>query len=232
MEYELPSGKPPVAGVTVSSVLRVAWALLIAQYTAEDDVIFGGVHAARNVDTPVRASFEPEHQVTKLLSVFQEQATAMMPFEFLGWTEIQSLNADTTATCNFNSLFVVQPGVNNKAQPDGFTYAEVNHDMDKFYIHPLNVECEFFDEQPVKTTVNFDSKVMSPKQTERMLHQLESILHQLWNADEFLKIKDVQGSCPEDLLEIIKWNTKHTPLSKNIILLAQEQQKDLSQASS
>ncbi|OQD72296.1 hypothetical protein PENPOL_c001G10609 [Penicillium polonicum] len=246
MEYELPSGKPPVVGVTVSSVLRVAWALLIAQYTAEDDVIFGGVHAARNVDipgiermiaptvtsVPVRASFEPEQQVTKFLSAFQEQATAMMPFESLGWTEIQSLNADTTAACNFNSLFVVQPGVNNKAQPDGFTYAEVNHDMDKFYIHPLNVECEFFDEEPVKTTVNFDSKVMSPRQTERMLHQLESILHQLWNADEFLKIKDVQGSCPQDLLEIIKWNTKYAPLSENIILLAQEQQKNLSQASS
>ncbi|RJE21944.1 nonribosomal peptide synthase [Aspergillus sclerotialis] len=242
VEYELPSGKPAVAGVTVSTVLRVAWALLLAQYTAEDDVVFGSVHAARNIDipgiermiaptvtcVPVRARFEPEQLVISLLSTFQEQTTAMMPFEYLGWSEIQSLNADATAACNFNNLFVVHPG-DNKAQLDGFTCSEFSHDMNKFYIHPLTVECEFFDEKPVKATVHFDSKIMSHRQVERLLYQLECILHQVWNADDKLQVKNLQVSCTEDILDIINWNSAFKPLSEEIIHLAQEQQKNLSQ---
>ena len=91
---QIPSGSQE-SGVLISTVLRAAWALLLATYTNTQDVIFGAALSGRNVNltkidrmagptittVPIRIRFEKRIKVGEFLRLVQDQGTDMIEFE-------------------------------------------------------------------------------------------------------------------------------------------------------
>lgn len=88
--------------VTTATVVKAAWAYVLAQLTACSDVVFGHTISGRNAAVqgveniigpclnivPVRVQFKPYWTVLDLLHHVQDQQVANMPYEALGFREI------------------------------------------------------------------------------------------------------------------------------------------------
>ncbi|WP_258557665.1 amino acid adenylation domain-containing protein [Rhodococcus sp. AG1013] len=91
------------AGVTVNTVLQVAWGILLGEMSAGTDVVFGTTVSGRPpmiagaeamvglfINTvPVRVRLDPDETVRQLLARLQRERTALMPHEYRGLTAIQ-----------------------------------------------------------------------------------------------------------------------------------------------
>ncbi|KAK1996788.1 amino acid adenylation domain-containing protein [Colletotrichum falcatum] len=114
----------PSAGVTTSTLVRAAWAIMVSHFSASDDVVFGATVSGRHAplddiesiegptiaSVPVRVRLDQDMAVLGFLHQIQDQATSMIPFEQAGIQRIKSLNEDTRRACEFQNLLVVQAG--------------------------------------------------------------------------------------------------------------------------
>ncbi|MFH8349192.1 amino acid adenylation domain-containing protein, partial [Streptomyces sp. NPDC018045] len=106
-------------GVTMSTVMRGAWAVLLGTLTGRDDVVFGGTTAGRppeipGIDTtvglfintlPVRARWSATDTVARLLTRLQDAQAALLPHEHLSLAEVQGIAGTRTL---FDTLTVFQ----------------------------------------------------------------------------------------------------------------------------
>jgi aryl carrier-like protein len=95
---------PSVAhgNITTATVIKSAWALVLAQLSARSDVVFGHTISGRNAGVPgveniigpclnlvpVRVQFEAQWTALDLLRYVQDQQVANMPYEAIGFREI------------------------------------------------------------------------------------------------------------------------------------------------
>nr|AGS49329.1 long-chain-fatty-acid--CoA ligase [uncultured bacterium esnapd2] len=92
-----------IRGVTLSTAVQCAWALVLAQVTGRDDVVFGMPVAGRPPElpgvermiglfintVPVRIRLRPSETLGELLSRVQGEQAALLPYQYLGLSEIQ-----------------------------------------------------------------------------------------------------------------------------------------------
>ncbi|MBL1118953.1 amino acid adenylation domain-containing protein, partial [Streptomyces sp. 110] len=92
-------------GVTLNTVLQVAWAQVVGKLTGRSDVVFGAAVAGRPPELagmadmlglfintiPVRVRLRPADSIAHLLSVVQTQQSALLDHQHLGLKEIQRL---------------------------------------------------------------------------------------------------------------------------------------------
>ena len=88
--------------ITPATIIKAAWALVLAEVSAQSDIVFGNVISGRNalvkgVESivgpcvnlvPVRIQFQRHWTVLDLLRHIQDQQVADMPYESLGFREI------------------------------------------------------------------------------------------------------------------------------------------------
>ncbi|WP_345098089.1 condensation domain-containing protein, partial [Planomonospora venezuelensis] len=89
--------------LTLNTAVQGAWALLLAQLTGRDDVVFGGTVSGRPAELPgvermvglfintlpVRVRLRPDETLTGLLARIQAEQTDLLPHHHLGLAEIQ-----------------------------------------------------------------------------------------------------------------------------------------------
>ncbi|MGB4248276.1 MAG: amino acid adenylation domain-containing protein, partial [Pseudohongiellaceae bacterium] len=94
--------------VTLSSVIRLAWGVLLARFTNKADVVYGTVVSGRppeiaGIDravglfintVPVRFQLDAEINANDALTLIQQQANASRPHEYLSLAEIQAVAPD------------------------------------------------------------------------------------------------------------------------------------------
>ncbi|MEU7150150.1 amino acid adenylation domain-containing protein [Streptomyces sp. NPDC045456] len=128
-------------GVTPSTVMRGAWAVLLGTLTGRDDVVFGGTTAGRppeipGIDTtvglfintlPVRARWSATDTVAQLLTRLQEAQAALLPHEHLSLAEVQSIAGTRTL---FDTLTVFQNYPVDLLDLTGTTARSVSGDLD------------------------------------------------------------------------------------------------------
>jgi amino acid adenylation domain-containing protein len=109
--------------ITISTVIRGAWALVLAQHTQTSDVVFGAFLAGRNIplpgmeclaaptftNVPIRILVDPRVSILEYLQRIQDEGVAMIPYEHVGVQNIARLSHDARAACRFQNLLVVQP---------------------------------------------------------------------------------------------------------------------------
>ncbi len=97
--------KAKKCGITLNSVIQGAWAVLLNRLTGREDVIFGVTVAGRPADIdgieytlgllintlPMRAILRPEISLLELMTRTQEDLSRMMPYQYLGLSEIQRI---------------------------------------------------------------------------------------------------------------------------------------------
>jgi aryl carrier-like protein len=88
--------------ITSATIIKAAWSIVLAKWSAESDIVFGNVISGRNAAVlgvesiigpcvnliPVRVNIRPGWTVLDLLHNVQDQQVAAMPYESLGFREI------------------------------------------------------------------------------------------------------------------------------------------------
>ena len=104
--------------ITPATIIKAAWSLVLAQFSADSDIIFGNVISGRNASVtglesivgpcvntiPVRATFQASWTALDLFRHLQDQQVANMPYESLGFREIIKHCTDWPDWTNFTTV--------------------------------------------------------------------------------------------------------------------------------
>ncbi|KAF4448426.1 hypothetical protein F53441_8149 [Fusarium austroafricanum] len=208
--------------VSLSNLLRAAWAMVVAQYSGSNDVVFAVTLSGRNAPVshvtemlaptittvPVRIRVSPATKTVDFLGHVQQQATDMIPFEHTGLQRIAELVPDAAAALDLQHLFVVQPGADSDEASLEFPGLIPQQDMvDQFDDYALTVECSIGPKSSISVEARFDDAVIPIAQLERMLHSFAHIANQLQQAEDDACIADMDSLSPRDLKQILSTNS-------------------------
>ncbi|HJQ76742.1 MAG TPA: amino acid adenylation domain-containing protein, partial [Acidimicrobiia bacterium] len=108
--------------LTLDTVLRAAWAIVVGRHSGDADVVFGSVVSGRSPDLdnsleavgpflntlPVRVNLDPRRTVAEILEELKEDRLRMSPFEWAPLSEIQGWSAVPAGIPLFTSLLVTE----------------------------------------------------------------------------------------------------------------------------
>ena len=194
LEHYVHTGRP-MAGFTIATAIRGAWALLVSQYTSSSDVVFGETLTGRNVPVPgveqiegpmiatipVRIAVDPQTTVSEYLHEIHSQSVSGIPHEHFGLQHIRRLSPDAREACELRTGLVLHPnaeeseqGLKDRQPADGFVPAgdaEAAQEALKFNTYALMLVCSL-DPQGFLVMASFDSKTVASPQLQRMLEHL------------------------------------------------------------
>ncbi|PKX89086.1 nonribosomal peptide synthase [Aspergillus novofumigatus IBT 16806] len=183
----------PPSSYTLSTVIRLAYAILISRSTHSHDIVFGVTVNGRNAPVssiydlaaptiatlPLRTVLQPDISVQEMLVRMQEHATRLIPFEHTGIRWVKASSAEAALACDFKSLLVIQPPTRRGASHGLFGEALENDDELKFSTHPLTLICEIENNGWIHVTAVINSAVISPDETQALLRQFAGIFVQI-----------------------------------------------------
>ena len=218
-DFSLPARQP--SNCTTSTLIRAAWALVISRYTNSLDVVFGTTLSGRyasipkieeimgpTINTvPIRHKIDLNQTVDEYLETFQDQATAMIPFEAIGLQRIQHYSSDAYTACQFQSLLAVQPAVNEDVE-DVAKITAIGGEHD-FASYPLTMDCTLMQTQ-VNLTAAYDSKVIDQRQILRIINLFKHTVEQLCSENS-TALASLEVLSREDIQEISQWNHRILP---------------------
>ncbi|UNS95047.1 amino acid adenylation domain-containing protein [Streptomyces tubbatahanensis] len=117
-------------GVTTSTLVQTAWALVLAQFTGKDDIVFGTTVSGRPADiegveamvglfintVPVRVRLRPAERLGDLVTRIQREQIRLMPHHHLDLPSIGQLSGLPATSPLFDTLLVYE---NYPAAPRG-----------------------------------------------------------------------------------------------------------------
>ncbi|KAB8233936.1 nonribosomal peptide synthase [Aspergillus alliaceus] len=183
----------PRGSYTPSTIIRLAYAMLIASYTHSNDVVFGITVNGRNAPVPqihdldaptiatlpLRTMLDSHRSVEDTLIEMQEHATRLIPYEQTGLRWIKSFGPEAVRACAFQSLLIIQPPT-SRSMPELFRQLPVTDaEQSKFSTHPLTLICELSEHPTLNVTAMIDPAVISPQRTKGMLQHFEDVIQQL-----------------------------------------------------
>ncbi|KAK1144635.1 Nonribosomal Peptide Synthase (NRPS) [Aspergillus melleus] len=207
----------PLPGLTNATILQLAWALLISQYSDSTDVVFGLTLSGRNASldgiesvtgpaittVPLRFQFQSEESVLQVLLRLQEQIVAMASFEQFGIQNIRRLGGDAEAACHFQNLLLIQPSV-AKSADEFWIPVERATNSGYFSTYALEVTCDLSDTEAT-ISFDFDQRVLWLQQAEWVLSQFVHLVQTIQN-DPGASISDAKSLDPSAHTEIMNWN--------------------------
>ncbi|RAH82405.1 amino acid adenylation, partial [Aspergillus japonicus CBS 114.51] len=183
--------------VTASNVLRAAWALLMAQYSGHDDVIFAATVSGRNAPVqgiesivaptittvPVRVHIDWTQEVTSFLAAVQEQAAQMIDYEHTGLQTIKALiPPESVPALDLRNVLVVQTADEADAllQFPGVRPLTTSGAGTEFDSHALTVDCTL-SPTDLRVAIRYDEHIVPTPQVDRILAHLIHLVQQLYN---------------------------------------------------
>lgn len=223
--------------ITVSTVIRAAWSMIIAAHSGSDDTIFGEVLVGRDIPVPgitdvvgptlatvpTRIHVDRGSTIMNFLQTLQLMAAERMPHQHAGLQRIKRLNPATSVACDFQNLLVVQTA----GERDSGELWELQSagSEESFFTHPLVIECTVNNAE-AEINAYFEESTISTWQVQRLLHQFESVIKQLGTTSKpnERRLGDVQIFSPEDQEMVRTWNDRKLTLVDRCIHDLFEQQ--------
>lgn len=202
--------------LTLATVIRAAWAIIISQYTETPDVVFGETHVGRGAPVegitqmvgptlatvPVRVDMSRYATVGELLHAVQNQSLQAMSYEHAGLQNIRTLDESCQLACEFQNLLVIQPRGSNERI--GFFKAEPLANLG-FHTYPLVLDCAL-DDGHIDISFTFDDVVMSEAQIGRLAGHLQNVIRQLHEGNLSLSLDHITLFGESDSRQIAQWN--------------------------
>lgn len=227
---QLPN-KKPATGVTLPTIIRAAWAMLMAAHTGSDDIVFGETMTGRDVPVdgiidmlgptlttiPTRIQVNNSWTVAEYLQKVHQLAMEVIPYQHVGLQHIRRLNTETSAACDFQNLLVIQTAEGE--QEDSKLWDPQNTAVSSgFFTYPLVVECTAAGSL-LEVDAHYNDNVISQWHVQRLLYQLETVLGHLCSSQPSSKDKlgDLQVISQQDLDTIGHWNNYETSPVKQCI---------------
>ncbi|KAM4063969.1 AMP-binding enzyme [Hirsutella rhossiliensis] len=205
-------------GLTASTLMRGALAVVISQQTGSADVIFGAVVSGRSAPVagidnlvgptiatvPVRVRVPREQPARDYLETVQRQAAEMIPYEQTGLQHIARISESGRAACRFQTLLVVQP-------PSGGLPADVLGTWRRpsvqrgFSTYAVTLEC-LVGSQGVTLRASFDTRVVDRWSVDKLLQRLGAVLERLSQARPDQSVGDMGMLTTDDERTLCEWN--------------------------
>ncbi|KAL6231349.1 hypothetical protein BDW75DRAFT_243990 [Aspergillus navahoensis] len=207
--------------VMMSAVLRGAWALVMAQYSGYNDVIFGVTLSGRNAPVqqvaditaplittvPVRIRVDQKLTVAEFLDRIQTQATEMIDYEHTGLQQIRTLLPEYASKLDFRNLLVIQPAMERDVYRAFPGLSPIDIPMEDFDSYGLNVECTLGREQ-IDIQVSYDEQVITTAALTSVMEQFSTLVRKLCSSDaQATSINRILTLPAQDAEQIKKWNT-------------------------
>ncbi|KAM4055831.1 AMP-binding enzyme [Hirsutella rhossiliensis] len=219
--------------VTPATMVRAAWAVMVAHSADSDEALFGLTVTGRQAaipgiermagpaiaTVPLRVALDWEDSVGRLLGAVQRQAVEMIPHEQTGLQRIRRVSEAAAVACGFQSLLVIQPGSGDggdSATPARPFLTEPRGDdhhaaqWQDFSTYAIVVECQL-EADEVRVRIGFDSSVVGQQQMGRIARSFERVLRQLADgtrSKEKLAAVIMPSLCHASVEDIWAWNAK------------------------
>ncbi|KAL8703011.1 MAG: hypothetical protein Q9201_003811 [Fulgogasparrea decipioides] len=214
---------PPKAantGITLPTIIRAAWGLVLSAHTGSEDVVFGETMTGRDIPVdgviemlgptlttvPTRIQLDRSGTIMSLLQKVNQAAAEIIPYQHVGMQNIRRLSEDAAMACDFQNLLVIQTA-QGKGQSSKLWDPHDTGVGSNFFTYPLVVECNA-DESNIDIDAHYNEHVISKWHVQRLLYQLERLLSQLCltSLDSTVKLSDVQVISEQDIDLICQWN--------------------------
>lgn len=224
IKHDLPFTRSPQSDFKTSTMIRAAWAIVLARYCNSESVVFGATLTGRNADVPgiadmtgptittvpIGATVQRDHTVSRFLGELYDQEIAMIPFEHTGLQNIKRFSSACASACEFQSLLIVH--VNDRGDPNTqevdsefWQMAEGEGTDTSFLTYPLALECSV-GAGKVTVEMQYDRQMLPKEQAQRILYQFQHVLLQVNAASDSLKLAEVEVFTEQDKAEILAWN--------------------------
>ncbi|KAH8691335.1 putative nonribosomal peptide synthase [Talaromyces proteolyticus] len=230
-------------GISIPSLLRAAWALLVSRILGVDDVTFGATVSGRNVaingiedllsptisTIPVRVRIDESTNVENFIAGVQNDALEAMPFENFGLQNIRKVNEDTRQGSKFQTLFIVHPPDASNLESLS-TSSPVEQEL-KTMLEKLDISdtLSSFNEYSLMVLItqakghlrveaNYDSRVLGTNQITLLLEQFAHVAVQIGSRNNMrLSLREIPIASEIDIEKIWQWNaTPFSPTSECI----------------
>lgn len=209
------------SGITTTTIIHAAWALITARMTNSRDVVFGtlisDLHksvvqsgAAHSLTAPVRIVVpSSEKTVGHYLQAVEQQSMEMNRFERMGLDQIAKLGTSEKQACQFQTLLEIRPEENNWAEDSCEALGLDNQQQQSKNMHALKIKVQL---RAAKSIVraSFDSRVIKPWMVKSLLERFESLVIQLQTADIQQSLSNVVHITQRDKELLWSWNSTVT----------------------
>ncbi|KAJ5233176.1 Nonribosomal peptide synthetases (NRPS) [Penicillium chermesinum] len=207
----------------IPTILRAAWALLVAINTGLDEAVVNVVLSGRmaaiagitdliapTVTTvPFYISASQKQSVKAFLADIQNRSTEMIPYEHTGLQNIRRIVPGLGPEFDPGHIFVVQPASESESRtPLNMDLECENTSMGAFDVYPLIVECTIGQGTNVEIDIRYDRAVLSSIDAERLLNQFCHIIKQLaQNSETEQSLGQLQLLSAKDSSQLCEWNS-------------------------
>lgn len=210
------TGQQKSSNITLSTLIRAAWGLVMGASTNTADVVFGMPVSGRTapvigIDSmagptlatvPVRLRWNNNLKLMDYLESVHHQTIEMMPFEQTGLRRIAKNGPGCEQACAFQTLVLIQPDLKS-LEDDSLGKWTGIRDRESTYALMLEIE---MGTNGFTTTASFDSRAIKPWIVRLLLERLEHVSEQLWRADSEALLSDVETMTKHDQDIIWGWN--------------------------
>nr|POF20698.1 nonribosomal peptide synthetase vlms [Quercus suber] len=227
MKTTIPFPRKTESSITKATILRAAWAIVLARYCDSDDVCFASTVSGRHAPVigidkmmgptvatvPVRIQLDRQQTVSAMLRQVQSQATEMVAYEQFGLRNISKLGPEAKDACNATSLMIIQPissmgsrEVQKKViltapSPQSYRAEEM---LEGYFTYPLVIQGITFDDY-VELDLTYHANVLSESRLQALSHHFAHVVQQLLPQDDrTLSALSLAGEW--DFQRAVEWN--------------------------
>ncbi|ETR98315.1 hypothetical protein M419DRAFT_38585 [Trichoderma reesei RUT C-30] len=189
------------ASITTATIIRAAWALVLAQYCGSDDVCFGMTLSGRQAPVPglneipgpmiatvpVRIHVKRDMLISEFLQHIQSHASHMVAHEQYGLQNISKLGP------NAKEQGPVEKTISEEAMRNYFNYPLVL--QTRLGNDAIDLEFTYYDD------------ILNEDQLGALFHHFEHVIQQLLQPDD-IPLKSVTSSSQWDLQRVREWNSE------------------------
>ncbi|GAW19310.1 hypothetical protein ANO14919_087960 [Xylariales sp. No.14919] len=224
---------------TTSTVIKLAWAMVVSCYTDSEDVVHGitvsggnsPVEGIEDITGPTFATFPVRTRVHRndtvqgVLESIQEKTFEMMPFQQFGMQNMRQLSPEAARACEFQCHLAIQPPAGADDAGDQLlvdvgtrqAYGDASNCVLMIVCHlPAKGETDML------VAVSYDKDVIEPSQAARMVQQFEHILCQVELSQQkpeahSIRLGDLDLLSPEDRQQLATWNSELPPAENSCL---------------
>ncbi|GFP57380.1 nonribosomal peptide synthetase lcsA [Trichoderma asperellum] len=204
---------------TKATILRAAWALVLARYSETNDITFGTTISGRQAPidgitdmagpavatVPVRIRLDKQQTTSAFLKSVQSQAMEMISYEQFGLQNISKICDDAKEACDFTSLLVIQPvdqlvrdGDDALLVPAGPEVVGETDLVQNYFSYPLVIQGHLYDNK-INLMLIYDSQVLSEKKMQALARHFDNAVQQLTGqGDRLLGAVSISSSWDYD----------------------------------
>ncbi|PLB51476.1 nonribosomal peptide synthetase [Aspergillus steynii IBT 23096] len=220
------------SGYTATTLIQLAWAMVMSCQTDSDDVVYGVTLNGRSAPLvgieemagPTIASFPlrvrlglDSDTVEDALSAIQQQGAKRIPYQQFGLQNIRNLSSEAGQACQFQSQLGIQPA-STASQKAGGLVEELHSEHGDYaafaeYAFVIICHLDDTDTSSIQVVVNYDPQVVSSMTASRILGQFSHLLQELPRNLE-TPLNQIDALSPDDRHQLSSWNRKlPSPLS-------------------